>query len=74
MRTGTYRIEPICVESGFAVGSFGDLYSPLATMLTHWVFPLGLNTILEELKVCARIQPARWLHIVVETAFWHSYQ
>ena len=52
-----------------AVGALVHQHSPFAAALAHGVLPFGLNILLEQVEVHARLHPAGGLDVVVQAAW-----
>ncbi len=63
-------MEPEYVQCAFSTATTTAIWrgSPLSTMSTLRVLPLGFNSSLEAMKVCTCAQLAWWQHIIVEAA------
>jgi hypothetical protein len=61
-------VEPVSVQQLLRVGCLGDVSRPFTALCTLGVFPLGLDALLEEVKVGSVAQATGWHDIVVQTA------
>lgn len=62
----THRVQPELVQQLLVAAR--DQNGPLAAILAGFVLPLWLDTLLEKVEVCAWLQPAGWLDVVVQAA------
>lgn len=61
-------MQPVSIKSSLPTTTSERLSSPLATMGTLWVLPLGLNSSLEAVEINTCNQLARLQYIIVQAA------